>query len=318
MKILFHTNAINHGGTTIAITDYAKYNQEILGNESVLVFNHTENGYVKDMSSEPKMINLLSKQFEIRSYGSVQDFDKCTHGIDVCYHIRFGTKEWLSDNTKNAVHAVFQAKEPHGDSYAYVSEWLSNTMSGGAIPYVPHIIHLPQANDNYRSKMAIPKDATIIAKFGGYNSFDMPFALNAVIKALTARSDLYFVFVNSPVFYNHPRIRYLPEITDFQEKSNFIASCDGMLHARSLGETFGLAICEFLFHNKPVMAHNSGIMGRHHIDLLKNTGLLYNNEDQLLVMLLSFNKNHNNDYRQIVEKFNPKSVMDKFKNVFLG
>lgn len=38
MKILFHENQLSYRDTTTALFDYAKYNQEILGNESIIVY----------------------------------------------------------------------------------------------------------------------------------------------------------------------------------------------------------------------------------------------------------------------------------------
>jgi len=52
MKILFHANTLNFRGTTVAVTDYARYNQEVLGNESVIVYNESL-GYEKDMGTRP-------------------------------------------------------------------------------------------------------------------------------------------------------------------------------------------------------------------------------------------------------------------------
>ena len=39
MKILFYCDQVNERGTEVAIYDYAKYNQEILNNESIICFS---------------------------------------------------------------------------------------------------------------------------------------------------------------------------------------------------------------------------------------------------------------------------------------
>ena len=39
MKIGFHDNSLNLRGTSVALFDYAYYNQKILGNESVIFYN---------------------------------------------------------------------------------------------------------------------------------------------------------------------------------------------------------------------------------------------------------------------------------------
>ena len=41
MKILFHDNTLTERGTSVALYDYAKYNEEILGNESYICYNST-------------------------------------------------------------------------------------------------------------------------------------------------------------------------------------------------------------------------------------------------------------------------------------
>ena len=89
-----------------------------------------------------------------------------------------------------------------------------------------------------------------------------------------------------------------------------------MLHGRELGESFGLAISEFLFHNKPVLAWSGGF-DRNHVQMLQHTGLLYDDEKQLREKLLSIRDYKNGDYKAIVEPFTPANVMRKFQQVFL-
>ena len=55
MKIAFNLDTINYRGTTVAVSDYAKYNQDILGNESIIVYNNSIQ-YEKDMGSEKEAI----------------------------------------------------------------------------------------------------------------------------------------------------------------------------------------------------------------------------------------------------------------------
>jgi len=89
-----------------------------------------------------------------------------------------------------------------------------------------------------------------------------------------------------------------------------------MLHGRELGESFGLAISEFLFHNKPVLSWSGGF-DRNHVHMLQHTGLLYDDEKQLREKLLSIRDYKNGDYAAIVESFTPANVMRKFQQVFL-
>jgi hypothetical protein len=103
-------------------------------------------------------------------------------------------------------------------------------------------------------------------------------------------------------------------IVDPLQKSNFINTCNGFIHARAQGESFGLSICESLHLNKPVLAFNGGI-DRHHIDLLSSTDLLYS-KGNVKEKILSI-KDFKGDYRGLVTKFNPVTVIEKFNEVFL-
>ena len=70
---------------------------------------------------------------------------------------------------------------------------------------------------------------------------------------LLNNSNTYFLFMNTDRFHYHPKIIYLDPTLDPIEKTKFINTCDAMIHARSNGETFGLAIAEFSLKNKPVI-----------------------------------------------------------------
>jgi hypothetical protein len=315
MKILFHANTINYRGTTVAITDYARYNQEILGNESVITYCKT-NGIEKDMGNEQAVINELEKEFEVVGYraGDLEKKIDDLH-IDLAYFINSGQKESLPTNCKTAVHAVFQFNQPHGDRYAYISEWLSQKMSGGEIPFVPHIVQLPDTTENYRSAFNIRADQIVIGRIGGYYTFDIPF-VKEYIKRLVTDNDAYvFLFAGTEPFISHPNVRFINEFHNPFKKSKFINTCDAMLHARDRGESFGLSIAEFLSLNKPVLAWNSG-HDLNHLDMLKDSGLLYNDANDLNYLLHNL-PDFKEDWTKRVEQYKPIPVMNKFKEVFI-
>jgi glycosyltransferase involved in cell wall biosynthesis len=317
MRVLFHANTLNYRGTTVAVTDYARYNQEILGNESVIVYNDSL-GYDKDMGSEQVVVDNLKKSFNVIGYkeGDLEGVIE-KEGIDTAYFIRAGNKEPLPNNVKTAVHAVFQFNEPHGDKYAYISEWLSKEMSGGRIPFVPHIVNLPKPTKTFREHLGIRPDQKVIGRIGGYFTFDIPYVKNLIEQLVTQTDEFVFLFVGTDPFISHPNVMFINEIHDVQKKANFIETCDAMLHARSRGESFGISIAEFLSFNKPVFAWNNGY-DRNHLDMLKNSGTLYNNSielKQMLSCLDSFAKSE--DWSKRVSEFKPESVMKKFKDVFL-
>lgn len=317
MKILFHTNTLNYRGTTVAVADYARYNQDILGNESVIAYCKT-NGQEKDMGNEPSVIEALEKKFKVIGYraGSLEEKIE-QEKIDVAYMIDSGEKKPIPTNVKTAVHAVFQFNEPHGDRYAYISEWLTNTMTGGYLPYVPHIVDLPEPTKNFRSHLGIRDEQIVVGRIGGYFTFDIPF-VKELIEILVKEIDKFvFLFVGTEPFIKHPNVKFINEIHDKQKKANFILTCDAMLHARQRGESFGLSIAEFLSLNKPVLAWNDGY-DKNHLSMLKKSGTLYNNALELKNMLFNIDSFKNQeDWSKRVKEFKPEIVMKEFKDVFL-
>lgn len=316
MRVLFHGETLNYRGTTVAITDYARYNQEVLGNESIIAYCKTY-GTEKDSGNEHAVIETLEKEFKVFGYRAGNLEKKIDENkIDVAYFIKAGQKTELPTNCKTAVHAVFQFNDPHGDRYAYVSKWLSDEMSSGIIPFIPHIVNLPPPTGNYKKSLGIRDDQIVVGRIGGYYTFDIP-GVKEFIKQLVVKDDKFvFLFAGTQPFIDHPNVKFINEIHSLQKKSNYINTCDCMLHARDRGESFGLSIAEFLALNKPVLAWNGG-HDRNHLEMLKNSGTLYNNEDDLNYMLHNL-KDFDQDWTKRVEEFKPELVMKKFKEIFLS
>jgi hypothetical protein len=331
MKILFHANTLNYRGTTVAVTDYARYNQEILGNESVIIYDESIR-YEEDMGTELKVLYDLKRQFNVVGYKKNQIqkvIDK--QKADAAYFIRAGNKEPLPTNIKTCVHSVFQFNEPHGDRYAYISEWLSNKMSNGRIPYVPHIVDIrgrlnPEICKTLKSAaLKTPYsniennsfNKIIVGRIGGWNTFDIPFVRDVVLE-LADTDKFYFWFTGTaPFSIPHRNIIFSGNTNVPGMKALFMETCDVMLHGRMRGESFGLSIAEFLSFNRPVLAWNDGL-DQNHMEMLKNSGLLYNNAKELKEMLWNALEYKNKeDWTKRVEQYKPLPVMTKFKEVFL-
>ena len=315
MKILFHENQLCLRGTSVALYDYAHFNEQILENQSYIIFDrhsrfNDNQAIAKFASRFPDRVLAYNNRQEINSICDQLD-------IDCFYMIKSGENDGLLSNKKNLVHAVFQAYQPHGDVYAYVSEWLSNKMTSGKSPYVPHIVHLPNPTENIREALGIPRDAFVFCRYGGYDQFDIQFVKEAINEFVQINESAWFIFFNTAPFANHPRIKFYNGFADMQLKANVIESCNAMIHARSMGESFGLAICEFLYGNRPVLAWSGG-NDRHHIDVLGGKDLLYTTKEDLISkMTYLINSDSIEHYRSLVEKFSPATVMDRFNKVFL-
>ena len=147
-----------------------------------------------------------------------------------------------------AVHGYFASSQPWGDAFARVSPMISP--SAADVPVVPYIVRpLPRSEDNQglRARLGIPRDATVLCSYGGRVVFDIPHVRQTVCDLGTGNGHphLYFLFANHRPFCRSQdaarRVLHLPNLGRKQAMSNFIASCDAMLHGRGAGETFGLA-----------------------------------------------------------------------------
>lgn len=327
-KILFHAEQLNLRGTTNSILDYAKYNQEILGNESAIMYSQSNPEGV-DVGTDPSVVEQLQGTFPIYTYSSHKEANEIASRFDLCYSQRAGLKadfrtrepQLIVDSTKFGVHSVFQWYDPHGDVYAYISEWLAKKITADYNAtseqlWVPYVVHMPPPNYDTREHLGIGKDKFVIGRSGGYNTFDIQYVKDTIGKVLEKRNDIVFLFANTEKFIDHPNAIFMSPFFGQQQKSNFINACDAMIHARTLGESFGLSICEFLFWNKPVLSCEYGY-DRNHVEMLKPHGLLYHNENELFEKLNLLKDFVGKNYRSIVDPFGPYKTIKKFEAVYL-
>jgi hypothetical protein len=316
LRIGFHTNNLSFRGAEIAVFDYALHNQSLLQNES-LIF------YKSHLPSEPTVIEKFSKHFKLLPYQSNADLARLAdqEKIDLLYFIKSGERDGdIISNVPCAIHAVFptKVKEFHGDKLAFVSQWLAKEYSNGKVPFVPHMIDLPLVEGNLRKELNIPEGATVLASYGGSDSFNLPFVHETILKVLGKRKDIFFLFMNFAPFAQHERLLFLPGNSDMQYKMRFINTADGMIHARGIGESFGLACGEFSIKNKPVMTYAMSPQ-RSHIEILGDKTILYKGRSDLETLLLNFDRNVQSEknWDAYSERFSPQSIMSKFDSVFI-
>lgn len=323
MKIAFHCNQLSIRGTEVAMFDYAHFNEELLGNESIVL---AKNPAVWPYS-DPRAIDKFKQRFgdKVFFYENIGEIENILdkNKIDIFYAQKSGRIDGVvSKNRKTVIHAVFQDYEPHGNVYAFISEWLSK-IYGGTVPFVPYMVYLPDHDENLRKKLNIPEDAVVYGRHGGFETFDINYAKTAVLKA-ARNPNLYFLFMNTEKFVDDntfKNIIFLEPTADPYEKVRFINTCDAMLHARTKGETFGLAIAEFSIRNKPIITCRDAYHDKAHFDLLGKTGIYYSNMDDLITILREHQfMNHDpklKNYWNCYYNYTPEKVMAKFKQVFI-
>lgn len=316
MKIGFHTNGLSLRGTEIALYDYAHNNQKLLGNESVIFYRRN---YPVDQS----VFEKFSKQFKLLPYDGQKELNHLIEQekVDLTYFIKSGERDdAICESSPALIHAVFPTKpeEFHGDKYAFVSQWLSKEYSNNKIPFVPHMIELPENDENLRAKLGIPENATVLGWYGGSDSFNLDFVKKEVGEAVQRRSDLYFLFMNMTPFAKHEKLLFLPGKSDLDYKVSFINTCDGMLHARGIGESFGLACGEFSIKGKPVITYALSPQ-RSHIEILGDKAILYKGKKDLADIFQNFHRGIQNEknWDAYSGHFNAKVVMEKFEEVFI-
>ena len=186
------------------------------------------------------------------------------------------------------------------------------------IPFVPHLIKsVVELNSTMRESLNIPIDALVLGRHGGRDSFDLDFVKQTIVKIVNNIDHVYFLFMNTDHFYSHPHIIYLPCTWDLLEKQKFINSCDAMIHARRIGETFGLAVGEFSVANKPVLTCDCG--DRAHLDILGDRAIIYHNEHDLYEKIINLRTiiNSRTDWNAY-QSYCPENVMKIFDDVFIN
>jgi len=317
MRILFHSNHLGLLGTEVALFDYADHCQSILGHEAAIVYDRT------NAHNDPLVVEKFRQHFPVHSYVDYAEVEPLAEklGCERIYFIKSGVPDGkVTRSIPSLVHAVYpiEIRDFHGSIFAFVSEWLSKTVTQGVTPYVPHMINLPTHEKNLRNALRIPERSLVIGSYGAHDAFDVPFAPAVIAAVMDRRSDIYFLFMNYPRAVVHERAIYLPRNPDRDFKVGFINTSDAMLHARMYGETFGLACGEFSSRNRPVITF-AGSPLKSHLEILEERALVYDNERRLFDILMTLDKDfiRAGSWDCYSERFSPLAVMRKFREVFL-
>lgn len=310
MNIGFLNNQIDNRGTGNAIFDYANYAEQTgIVDKSYMITMTTH-------SADFAMADKIRKRFG--TYYTIWDVVTGALKIDYLYHIKYGNDDTLTlDNIPYGVHAVFDGSRPHGDRYATISEWMGKRYN---IPHVPHIVSLEQPTHDLRAELHIPDGARVFGRHGGYDTFDIPWAWEAINDAMARDESIYCLFLNTKrpdtTLLFEERFRFIDATSDRTFLSSYIYACDAMVHARSRGETFGIAVGEFAIAGKPVITYgSSGELA--HLDQLGGLAYIYYDQESLTDMLLTLN-HPSYSFRSKYLDYNPLYVMNKFRQVFLN
>lgn len=289
MKILMHDNALNERGVTKAIESYAEILTQ-LGISVTIAFRSDNPGNV------PEVIERIGNQFDLFPYRFFSEIERSQKSFDVAYFQKSGVRDGNILKIPSIVHSVFQEYDPHGDIYIYISQWLANKMN--ASRFTPRFLYkgfrgrisgcsnafrfdyLPLASDVPRFENRQERDRFVILRYGGPDSFDVPWVQSELIRFIDDHKNSIALMVNTNQFCHHERIKFLPKFTTSEERNSLLASSDICLHARRQGESFGLFLVEAMQAGKQILSWAGGI-DSHHVDLLRGTGALFSNNHEL-------------------------------------
>jgi len=163
MKVAFHSHGLTLRGSEVALFDYALHNQEVLGNDSLIVVSD------RPGLSENPVFQVWQKKLPLLTYRNRRELSEglAQAGAEVLYQIKPGRDDGFEiPGVKNCVHAMFPESEFHGDVYAYVSPWLSRVMTGRGDRFVPHLVPRLSSKKNLRGRLGIPAAARIFGRHG--------------------------------------------------------------------------------------------------------------------------------------------------------
>ena len=314
MKVAFLEEFLNIRGTSVALYDYAHYNETILGNQSIILTEPFEKrSWHHDASIEVQQ--KFRNRFPVFTYENENDIRTILdeHHVEVLNIIKSGRREGICDvfpNVKTIIHVVFDPVEPHGDVYCVSSDFL-NQSYGTSFPVLPRIVHLPETDENFRDDLGIPHDAIVYGRYGGLAEFDVDYAQRAVARVSHDCPNIYFMFMNTPHFIPPSRnVFYFRRTVDSYIKAKFVNTCDAMIYGRRRGETFGLAIGEFSSKNKPILAPRDALDKMHQM-ILGEDAIWYTDEEDCYQKMKNFKRDLTKDWN-MYEKYCPQNVMTIF------
>jgi len=321
MNIGFFVRHFTERGTEVAIYDYAKYNEEILNNKSYIICFTEEKQKNIGFPIVRYSYDKFHSRFQIIEIGDISEMSDVIRNYDLSFFYtlthgsgndiyQFDNKN-IWENCKTIKHCVFHTTYPESDFYISIADFLNEKYNTN-YPVIPHIVHLPSGNETLRNELKIPHDAIVFGRHGGKQEFDILIAHDSIKEYLDIDETCYFLFMNTNKFYEHPRIIYLDLNLDLYYKVKFINTCDAMIHARQMGETFGLSIAEFSIKNKPIITCNCGDL--EHIKKLGDKAIIYNSKEEIINIFTNIKSiiNSRNNWNAYM-LYSPEYIMKLFK-----
>lgn len=352
MKIAFYSNQLGYRGTDKNLKYLAKFNQTVLNNESIIITVNTGSHTALETFKDYETHIIDNNQFNY-----ICEKTK----VDYFYAIKPGYIDYsVVDVCKQLNHFVYtEGWEFHGHRCAFISDYLVDKANKAFFsstdeefqskqnffPLKKYEWSLPfyckeynSTEENLKQYLSIPKDKIVLGYMGGSDQFSIDWVRDILIKYCFENNDVYFIFLGVDPWFIPSScseyFKFLPFSVEEDFICKFINTCDGMIHARADGETFGLSIAEFSLKNKPVLTYNTFSDDSHpleynkymdtaHLDLLKEKGWYYRTPSELYFIIKNFKdikeQRKNINYRENYQLFNsPEYIMKRFSEIYLS
>lgn len=323
MKLAFLQEQLCVRGSSVAMYDYADYNEILLKNQSIILL--PKSGLQR---SDPIGLKRFQDRFKVVIYpdseleNTLEEF-----GVDILYIIKYGKRDGLnaSCKIKTVIHCVFDMSEPHGNVYAGVSKEIAEKYKKKL--FVPHMVALDKRIfdsrcPSLRDQLGLKKTDIVFGRYGGQDTFNLDFVWSIINMVVSERKDIHFLFINTPAGLIHPQVHYGEKISSDLEKKVFIEACDAHLECGTMGHSFGLAIAEFSVMNKPIIAYKPkkpiGFWNDAHLKILGDKGIYYSDGLDFYRVLMNFSiTSHQETDLNCYRDYSPEKVMKIFQSVFI-
>lgn len=308
-------------GTENAIYDYADCNESILGNQSYIFMFRKDKYLAHGLEFHDEIFRKFYKRFPVVYVNEYSDIDiLCLDlKIDLFYTLTFGL-HWAQgypygyvNSVKTFIHCVFDTREPFGSIYSPINNSI-NHLYGTSFPVLPHMVRIHDTKENMRNELGLSSEAIVFGRHGGLDTFDIAFVKECIGDICNLDLPIYFLFMNTKKFIEHPKAIFLEPTTDLFIKQRFINTTDAMIHARGQGETFGLACGEFALSMKPILSF-TGSDERAHLDILGEKVIGYSDKNTLYQILVNFKPGTRSMEHNGYLGYTPKNVMKIFSKL---
>lgn len=309
MKLALVTNQLGVRGTEVALAAYARNAVTMWGWEVWFVVCHAKGSPPPSEDNLHASYEHYEANFAVRYAPDDAAVDDACADADVALVEIAGFPTRFPQGVPTVAHCVLTSAYP---LQATLKTAVSESVAASGVCVLPNIVDAPAPHGDLRGALGIPPEAVVFGRHGGYDTFDIGWARDTVVKVARDVPAVYFVFMHTRPFCTLPNVLFLDATPDPHRKAAFVATCDAMVHARAIGETFGLAIAEFAVQRKPVFTHDRA-RDTEHFRLLGSEAVTYASPAELERRLTSFEKRTTGPTGY--ERYAPQAVMPVLRRV---